>query len=209
MPALFNIAFGAPWLLPGLFALPVLWFLLRAVPPAPVKRRFPAVSLLLGLKDTEVEADKTPWWLMLLRMLAVAAVIMGFADPVSNPSVGTQNTKGPLVIVIDGTWASAQEWPAQLDRIDSALEAASRQGRRAAVVRLTDPLFGLEFSAADVWRSRLVGLGPQPWAATSGPDWVADVPDGAQVLWMSDGLAREGRLLLLAALSDQVRGHNI
>jgi hypothetical protein len=96
MSAIFNIAFGAPWLLLGLLDLPVLWFLLRAVPPAPIKRRFPAVSLLLGLKDTEVEADKTPWWLMLLRMLAVAAVIIGFAGPVLNPSADTQNTKGTV-----------------------------------------------------------------------------------------------------------------
>jgi hypothetical protein len=200
MLAIFNIAFGAPWLLLGLMVLPVLWFLLRAVPPAPIRRRFPAVSLLLGLKDTEVEADKTPWWLMLLRMLAVAAIIIGFSGPVLNPSADAQNTKGPLVIIIDGTWASAQNWAAQLDRIDSALEAASRQGRRAAVVRLTDPVVGLEFAAADVWRSRLAGLAPQPWEATSGPDWVADVPEGAQILWMSDGLAREERLPLLAAL---------
>ena len=34
---------------------------------------FPGVALLLGLKDDETESDKTPWWLLLLRMLAVAA----------------------------------------------------------------------------------------------------------------------------------------
>ncbi len=30
------IGFTAPWLLLGLIALPVLWLLLRAVPPAPI-----------------------------------------------------------------------------------------------------------------------------------------------------------------------------
>jgi len=32
------LGFAAPWLLLGLFALPILWLLLRAVPPAPIRR---------------------------------------------------------------------------------------------------------------------------------------------------------------------------
>ena len=42
------IAFLYPLVLLGLIALPILWFLLRAVPPAPVRRQFAAVRLLLG-----------------------------------------------------------------------------------------------------------------------------------------------------------------
>ena len=63
------IGFTAPWLLLGLLALPLLWILLRAVPPAPIRRVFPGVALLLGLRDEDVQADKTPWWLLLLRAL--------------------------------------------------------------------------------------------------------------------------------------------
>ena len=72
------IGFAAPMLLLGLIALPILWILLRAVPPAPVRRRFPGVALLLGLTDDESQSDRTPWWLLLLRLLAIAAVIIGF-----------------------------------------------------------------------------------------------------------------------------------
>ena len=67
------IAFTTPLLLLGLIALPILWLLLRAIPPAPIKRRFPGVALLLGLEDTDREADKTPLWLLMLRALAIAA----------------------------------------------------------------------------------------------------------------------------------------
>ena len=42
------LGFSAPWLLLGLIALPILWILLRAVPPAPIRRRFPGVALLLA-----------------------------------------------------------------------------------------------------------------------------------------------------------------
>ena len=44
MTVLGGIGFTAPWLLLGLAALPILWLLLRAVPPAPIRRLFPAVT---------------------------------------------------------------------------------------------------------------------------------------------------------------------
>ena len=94
------LAFAAPGLLLALIALPILWLLLRAIPPAPIRRRFPAVALMLGLKDEDRQADKTPWWLLLLRMLAVAATIIGFAGPVLNPDAREPGT-GPLLVLLD------------------------------------------------------------------------------------------------------------
>ncbi len=76
------LGFANPWLLAALLALPVLWWLLRAIPPSPKLEVFAGVRLLLGLEDPERQAAKTPWWLLLLRVLALAAVIIGFAGPV-------------------------------------------------------------------------------------------------------------------------------
>ena len=78
-----TIGFLFPWLLLTLVALPILWIILRAVPPAPIRRVFPGVTLLLGLKDEEQTSDRTPWWLLLLRMIALAALIIGLAGPCS------------------------------------------------------------------------------------------------------------------------------
>ena len=102
MLTLGPLAFSAPWLLLGLGALPILWLLLRAVPPAPIRRRFPAVALLLGLRDDESLTERTPWWLLLLRLLAVAALIAGFAGGLSTFSAYVGQTvnywrKGRLV----------------------------------------------------------------------------------------------------------------
>src|SRR6056297_2317519 len=99
------LGFATPLLLLALLALPVLWWLLRAVPPAPIRRRFPGVALLLGLKDDESETDKTPWWLLALRILALAAAIVGFAGPVLNPQA-ERTGQGPLLIAMDASWAS-------------------------------------------------------------------------------------------------------
>jgi len=196
------LAFTAPWLLLALIALPVLWFLLRAVPPAPIRRRFPGVALLLGLADDKAETDKTPWWLLLLRMLAVAAIIVGFAGPVLNPRAERPGT-GPLLIVVDGTWADARDWPRRVERIEALLSEASRKGRLVAMASLTKPPAGpLPFQAADAWAARLSNLAPQPFAPDDAAleGWARTLDGWFETFWLSDGLARENRAPLLATL---------
>ena len=196
------LAFTAPWLLLGLIALPVLWILLRAVPPAPIRRRFPGVALLLGLADDEAQSDRTPWWLLLLRLAAVAAVIVGFAGPILNPQAARPGT-GPLLILADGTWADARDWDARIDRIDALLAEAARTGRTAAVVTLTaPPVDGPDFQSADVTAQRLPNLQPAAWEPDAGTVAAfADTLTGSfDTFWLSDGLARASRDPLLAAL---------
>lgn len=197
------LGFTAPWLLLALAALPVLWLLLRAVPPAPIRRRFPGVALLLGLSDDDTVADRTPWWLLLLRMLAVAAIIVGLAGPVLNPEdEGEQAATGPLLFVLDGSWAAARDWPARSALLESMLADAGRKGRPVGVLRLSDPEPPV-FRAAEAWRSRLSGLGPDAWAPSSaGMAEAAEMlgETGFETRWFSDGLARDGRGELLSAL---------
>ncbi len=202
MLVLGPIGFLAPALLAALVVLPVLWILLRAVPPAPIRRRFPGVALLLGLADTETQTDRTPWWLLLLRLLAIAAVIIGFAGPVLNPEP-TRGGAGPLLILADGTWADARDWPRRQDRIEGLLAEAARAGRPVAVATLTDlPQGALPFQAASSWTPRLAGIEPQPWV----PDpaalaaWGNGLEGEFETYWLSDGLARDSRAGMLSAL---------
>jgi len=196
------IGFTAPLLLWALIVLPVLWLLLRAVPPAPIRRRFPGVALLLGLEDEDSQTDRTPWWLLLLRMLAIAAIIIGFAGPVLNPQQERAGT-GPLLIVTDGGWADARDWPGRMDRISGLLGDAERADRPVAVVSLTDlPAEGsLPMLAAPAWGPRLAGFAPAAWPPQSGAaiDWVESTAGGFETYWLSDGLAHEGREDLLEA----------
>ncbi|WP_372892434.1 DUF4159 domain-containing protein [Rhodosalinus sp.] len=202
------LGFTAPWLLAALAALPVLWLLLRAVPPAPLRRRFPGVALLLGLRDAEQVSDRTPWWLLLLRMAAVAAIIVGLAGPVLNPERDPAEAgRGPLLILSDGSWGAAGDWRSKEEALETVLAEAGRDGRTVALARLTTPGAPV-FQAADAWRGRLAELAPQPWTP-DGDDvdaFLSDLGDGAfDTLWLSDGLARESRERLLAALEDRGR----
>lgn len=203
MLVLGPIGFLIPWLLLALVTLPILWFLLRAVPPAPIRRMFPAVTLLLGLDDDDTETDKTPWWLLLLRILAIAAVIIGFAGPILNPDRGDDMGSGPLLVMVDGTWADARDWARRMERLDALLADASRAGRPVAVVSLTDlPQGELPFQPADAWAQRLPSLEPKPWVPQ--PDvlaaWYGGLERDFDTFWLSDGLDHPWRADLLAWL---------
>ncbi len=199
------VAFLAPWLLLGLVALPVLWWLLRAVPPAPGRKPFPGVRLLLGLKDLEKMPEHSPWWLLLLRMAALAAAILAFAGPVLNPQ--PESSGAPLLVLVDGGWGDAPDWARRMDRAAAALGEAARDGRPAAVVLMTTPPVAgddLPWRAAPEWSERLAGLSPRPWA----PDragWAGYLAarDGSfETLWLTDGIGSGGEEALAQALLD-------
>ncbi|WP_224813574.1 DUF4159 domain-containing protein [Hasllibacter sp. MH4015] len=199
------LGFATPLLLLALIALPVLWWLLRAVPPAPIKRRFPGIALLLGLNDDESETDKTPWWLLLLRIAAVAAAIIGFAGPVLNPAEERAAGDGPLLIVLDGSWASARDWQARLDRAGLLLDDAGRAGREVAVVQLTDlPAGELSLQAANAWAPRVPSLTPEPFAPdmAAAAEWAAALEGPLEVFWFSDGIDHAERAELASVLAD-------
>ena len=201
------IGFASPWLLLGLILLPVLWLLLRAVPPAPIRRLFPGVALMLGLTDDETQTDRTPWWLLLLRTLAIAAAIIGFAGPVLNPKA-EQGGDGPLLVLFDGSWAEAPDWGRRMERAATLLDEAALAGRETAVVALTDlpPQAQLPFQSAGAWATQLPSFAPQAWApdAEDVVAWVGGLEGDFDTFWFSDGVAQEWRRDVLASL--QTRG---
>ena len=201
MFALGPVGFESPALLWAALALPLLWLLLRAVPPAPLRRRFPATALLLGLRDEDAQAERTPWWLMALRMAALGCLILGLAGPVLHPPATAAGT-GPLVVLLDGGWADAPDWADRRARALSVIDEAGAAGRRVAVIRLSDRPAPVALQTADAWRSRLAALDPAPWAPQALAGWVENLPEGRfDSIWFSDGVSREGREDLARALT--------
>src|SRR5437868_13230798 len=100
MLALGSLAFASPWLLAALAALPIIWWLLRVTPPAPRRIVFPAIRLLLGLAPREETPARTPWWLIMLRTVLAALVIVALAHPLLNPQ-SLLGGGGPVIVVVD------------------------------------------------------------------------------------------------------------
>ena len=199
-----TIAFATPWILWAMLALPILWLLLRAVPPAPVKRYFPGVILLLGLTDKTQTSDRTPWWLLLLRMLALALIVTGLAGPVLNPQ-NTPDKRSDLLILLDGGWASARDWQAYQTLLDQVLRQAANDARPVALLQLANPQTP-SFQNAKIWQTRIKSFQPQPWSPSATGTIEALQPLGDwqfDSLWLSDGMAHPGRASLLSALNQR------
>src|SRR4051794_21816555 len=133
MLSLGSLAFASPWLLAGLIALPILWWLLRVTPPAPRRLRFPAIRLLLGLVPKEETPAKTPLWLIILRMVLAALVIVALAHPVLNPNARLAGN-GPLVLMVDDGWAAARDWPARQNALKELVGQAAREDRKVVLM---------------------------------------------------------------------------
>mgnify|MGYP001059117761 CR=1 FL=1 len=205
-----GLAFAAPWLLTALVVLPVIWWLLRATPPAPRLVRFPAIRLLFGLRQQEETPARTPWWLILLRLILAALVIVALARPLLNPTPAADGT-GPLVVVVDNGWSAARGWERHAAMLDDLLQQAGRDNRPVMLLTTAPAETGTGLRtttlmpASDV-RTIAQSLMPMPWPA----DYEAlatrvaalELDQTAEVVWLSDGVLADpdGEAALLSAL---------
>lgn len=192
MLSLGPIAFLSPLLLWAAVALPVIWWLLRATPPAARKVIFPAVRLLLGLQSPEQTPDRTPWWLLMLRMVALGLAILALADPVLNPREREESSNTDLLILMDGGWASAPDWTQRQAHVLTALENAEQDGRRVFLEVIAAPRRNDMFSprAPRDWIGVVETLTPQPWSPDRGAfvEALARFDGRFDTLWLNDGL---------------------
>ncbi|MBI4030564.1 MAG: DUF4159 domain-containing protein [Proteobacteria bacterium] len=164
------LTFLNPWILAATAFLPALWFLLRVTPPAPRLIKFPPARFLAGLIPDDHESAHTPWWILLMRLLAAALIIVALAQPVMNPSETFQG-KGPLRIVIDNGWASAQTWDLQSAEMETLVKQAGRQKREVYILTTApEPGKDAPFETGPLPQGRaesiLNGIKPQPWPAS-------------------------------------------
>lgn len=187
------LAFATPWMLLGLAVLPAIWWLLQISPPLPKRVRFPAIRLLVGLAREEETPAHTPLWLLILRSVLAALIVLALADPLWNPAP-TVAGSGPLLIVTDNGWAAATHWRDRANAMDALIAGARRNNRPVLVVGTapTATAPDLDFESADDAAARARALQPRPIA----PDRTAlltrlqaakALPKSIQVIWLSDG----------------------
>ena len=197
------LAFLNPWLLTALLTLPLIYWLLRTVPPRPRQIEFPPTRILVGIENKEKTPAKTPWWLLLIRLLAAAFVIFALAEPVLNPQAQSPvKGTGPVVIAVDNGWASAGAWDQRLAMVERLIDEAESESRPVAVfgtaASTKAPVIKLE-APVDA-RATAAALQPQPFA----PDRTGLVAaletalttanaTAASVVWLADGIDHDGK----------------
>ena len=190
------LGFAAPWFLLAGLVLPLIWWLLRVTPPAPRLVAFPPIRFVLGLRSPEESPARTPLWLIVLRSLIAALIVLALAGPVINPTEGLRGS-GPLILIVDNGWASARNWQDRIaawnERLDRA-EIENRpvrlvttaRGRSGGPIAFSDPL------RADEAREVLRAVEPLPWPSDHGAVLAAteslSVDGSAHTVWLSDGM---------------------
>jgi hypothetical protein len=203
------IGFTSPLLLLALAALPVLWYLLRLVPPKPRLIRFPPTRLLLQIEPKEETPARTPWWLTLLRLLLAALVIIAAAGPLLNPPAATSRTSGPIVLLVDSGWASASQWQNRVYTANAIIARAEAENRPVALIATTKPQKDVSLLRPLEAREQLRLLVPAPHAPNRADvlpgltELLKRQPD-ASVLWLSDGIHLGDGEAFITALNERV-----
>lgn len=206
MASLGPLAFAVPWALVALVVLPLLWWLLRAVPPRPRRVSLPTVRFLFGLKTDRRTAETTPLWLILLRMALVSLLILAVAHPIITWS-GRSLDSGDMLVVIDDGWAAGRKWPARLAALDDLVDLADREDRLVVLMTTAPAADGAPFQHSglmtpDEASGRLLDLTPRPWPTDrqGAAEALVDLESIGHVFWLADDIADPGDGALVAAL---------
>ena len=199
------ISFATPWVLTALAALPVIWWLLRVTPPTPKRIQFPAIRFLLNIDQDDHTSSHTPWWLLVLRLLISALIILALADPIRNPE--EPGIKADiLTLVIDDSWAAAPNWSKRQTLVLSRLDEAERDNQPVTLIttasktQSSDPQSTVSLMTAGEAKGFMQRLAPKPWLsdrnnARGQIDALAQSLNAqgksTQILWFTDALASD------------------
>ncbi|MDP4021695.1 DUF4159 domain-containing protein [Methylobacterium sp. NEAU 140] len=203
-----GLTFAAPLALAALIGLPALWFLLRVTPPRPRRIDFPPLKLVADLIPQRQTPARTPPWLLILRLLIAAALILAVAGPVWNPGgVGAGGGRKALLVLLDNGFAAAHDWRDRLRVATDAVEGAARDGRPVALVGLAEPAAAFDAKTPAAALERLRALAPRPYLPTRDAHLQAigaflEKNLGAGIVWISDGVAGAGDERFAKGLSD-------
>ena len=193
MIASLPLSFAEPVLLLGLLSLPLLWWLLRVMPPRPRRIEFPPTRLLFDIAPKEETPSRTPWWLTALRLLAAALIILAAAGPIWNPKTGVAGGRTPLVILLDDGWSAAASWDIRVKAADELITNADSDRRGVALVPLSEPTRDITIMPAGTARVALRQLAPKPYSI----ERVETLPaigrflkatGDCEIAWLSDGV---------------------
>jgi len=213
LAGLSAISFLFPWVLAALATLPLIWWLLRMVPPRPKTILFPAIQFLYRLKKKEQTAATTPWWLLLLRLMIAALVILAVSGPILNlPEQG--NRGGPVVFIVDDGWTAAENWSSVSDGLNHLVRDAARQERQIYIVPTAEAAEGIEPTLKALSTTEALGvafsLRPKSWPSDFGflsPLLLQfALLEDPEFIWLSSGIKADETLPDLAAFMGTLSG---
>jgi hypothetical protein len=204
------LAFAAPVLLGALIALPALWYLLRLTPPPPTLSPLPTLPLIKDLVPEEQRPTRTPWWLLLLRCLLAALIILAMAGPIWNPNPVAQSGRtGPLLVMMDDGWSSSADWRERIAFVERNI--ADVPSRPVALRTVSEGLLDIAPGSSTQALDKLRSLEPKAFMANR-TDAIAKMVGflqsnaEAEALFISDGTSNGEDAEALSAIPADIAG---
>ncbi|MDB5592201.1 BatA domain-containing protein, partial [Enterovirga sp.] len=199
------LTFAVPAVLAALATLPAIWFLLRVTPPQPRRIDFPPLRILADLLPERQTPARTPPWLLLLRLLVAALLILAASGPLWNP--GAAGGAGPLLLILDNGFPAAGDWRERAAYAEERVQAAVREGRATAILATADRPAAIAASAPGAALERVRAVKPQPYLVDRRPHldsiraYLATARD-AEIVWIADRTAGAGDAGFAPALAE-------
>lgn len=193
-----GLSFLSPYILLALLALPLLWRLMRATPPAPRNQTLPTLRFLANLPRRAITPRSTPWWLLALRLILATCLILGLSAPVVRKQTETPLPK-TINLVMDNSWASQSVWPEMLRAANNIIDRAANQNTTLTIITTTpepgktDPVFDGPVAPARA-REIIGALHPAAWPAhhIRLARMITDrANDNAATIWIGHGIAEQ------------------
>ena len=190
-----SLSFAQPLAFLGLITLPVIWWLLRLRQPLPRRIEFPPIRFLEKLVTRRQSPSRIPFWLLILRLALLLAVITALAHPLWN-ATSRLSGQGPIYVLVDDDWAAAGRWADRRTALDNLVAEAERSGRPLVIETSTGSAVdaGPAMMSAAVARRAFAALQPKPWtgdraAAVARLLSLESAERPGDVVWLSNGLA--------------------
>ena len=150
----------------------------------------------MGVRVPEETPAASPLWLVLLRLLAAALLIVALAHPLLTPNKELRG-QGPLILIVDDGWAAAHHWSTRQEVLQQFISQADRENRPVVLIPTAPQLDGRLPAATGQLRAseaRIIAgaMTPKPWPTHRAAALTAvqglSFQGPAATIWLNDGL---------------------
>lgn len=182
----------------GLLALPILWVILRTLPPPPRPIILPTAHFLQDLISHPSITITIPWWLRMIRIMLAACIVFFLAHPFIQPENKAVTVTDSLILVIENNWASAKNWPEMIQTAQRLIDQAASENKivtliTTAALEPDSPPLLFSANSAKSASEQLKTIKPVPWpSALSFVEKTLSNIQNGQLVWIGTGIDEGG-----------------
>ena len=209
-----HLSFYHPLYLISLLFLPFIYFLIKLTPPPPRVILFPPINILKKFVPAEKTPKNSPLLLLIVRLLLGGAIITALAGPYYQISDKVIINNQPLLIVVDDSWSSAQDWDQRKNFIQNLIHEAELQSVPTYIYAASDNNIS-QFIDYATTRNKIKILTPKPYV----PNYSEAINiireftkshENCHIVWLAPALAHPDAGEFITSLeSDKKKTPNI